>query len=169
MRTKLFIILLLIVSLTFSQKRSIDKGGGDWKQLNLAVSTLDWIEQNQPEKILNFLSSKTNIEGKLLKKNCKYVSQNFGYHEGKPPSYVNSKDTTLWYERTYLEKLKDGPKYLFQICIYLVIENNVTKIDKIEFRRNENIIPRNEEWSKVVNWDNNTPPPPPPPPGLPKK
>ncbi|SEM28520.1 hypothetical protein SAMN04487910_4624 [Aquimarina amphilecti] len=169
MKNKIIIAVILLSSTLYGQKRCLDNGGGDWKKLALAVTTLDWVEQNKPEKIVSNLLDNNNVDLTHLKSMCEEISKEFPYDDGQPGSYLKNDDTTLWYERTYYNEKGKQIKYLFQVYIELEIKNNKPKISKIIFKKNGEIKRRDDQVLKLIEVREkypNIPPPPPPPPGL---
>lgn len=170
MRLKIIILLALITNLSFAQYGMIDRGSGENLVLSTGRSNLAWIEMNKPERIKEYLSSQTEVDYAKLVESCRMSSEKFPF-DNSLPVFFDKDDGTNFYERTYFTKENGEIKYLLQIRIILLIENEVPKVLNIEFREGDKIEKLEEEFAymKRVGDKLLVPPPPPPPPGLPVK
>lgn len=137
--------------------------------MNTAVSALTWMETNKPDRIMEYLSKDSKVNPAFLERECDYISENFPFDNVIPGFVSNKGNDLLWYQRTYFRESEKGFEYLLQIQIELVIEDGISKIANIEFRRNDNIENIDGDGAKLDTKDTGLPPPPPAPAGLPVK
>lgn len=165
MRLFYFIILFTLYNTSFGQYTWIDKGAGEYEDLSIAVTVIDFITLNKPEKISQFFASTYNPSYDTIVNECEYISTNFKYRSGSI-CFCEREENEIWYERTYYNRSNETIGYLYQIFIKLIKTENGTKISSITFRNIDNVIPRDKEIFERHKSNMPFPPAPPAPQSL---
>ena len=148
----------------------IDRGAGEDLVLATGRSTLAWIEMNKPDRINEYLSYRAEVDYLKLEENCRITSEKFPF-DNSLPGFFEKDHNSNFYERTYFTKFNGEIKYLLQIHISIILDNDIPKILNIDFREGSDMEKLEEEFVYLerVRSEDFVPPPPPPPPGLPVK
>ncbi|WP_340111056.1 hypothetical protein [Maribellus mangrovi] len=167
----LFIALLLFGNLTVTAQEDLvenvyrfDTGKGNRLKLEFAIAIINLIEQNNPEEVQKYFTEDYKYNEADLKKNCKMISDFSPYQEFLyPASIVKESKNELWYERSYYKMVANKRKYYFQIHVELS-KDDEQKITSLKFRKDKDIVNREQEFK-----DDRKPGMPPPPPAIPGK
>ncbi|MCB9033132.1 MAG: hypothetical protein H6553_04790 [Chitinophagales bacterium] len=136
MKNIVLILLILIYGISISKTIVFDRCQGNKQDLFYAHFALEFITMNKPNSLKSLASKNFKIDSLSLANECLYTKTNFPYTPFSNPScFYLDNNSNQWYERTYFEINSEGiVKYLFQIQIYLIKENDLPKILDIQFR-----------------------------------
>lgn len=165
MKSLLTLFLISLAFTSFAQVHSIDKGNGDWNDLSVGVTAVEYIENNRLTELYSLFATEYKPDSTALVKQSENIAANFGLRANSlPPTFLSTDSSGLWYERTYYQRVNLEVVYVLQLFIQLEVRDEQVVVTQIEFREGESIERRDDELSLLGKVDENNPPPPPPPP-----
>ena len=156
---RITILIFLFTTITFSQNRRTDIGGGTFDKLKTPMLILGNIEKNRVVDIKKHLINPNEFDMLEWTKYCRKIAYEFPNNNNSLPSTNIKSDENLWYERIYYNKDNGEINYLLQVHFDLLEINDTIKIKNIQFREGQNIVKRDKEFKRLN--DNSIPPPPP--------
>lgn len=163
-------ILILLASLSgYSQKRVIDKGGGDYYSQGLAVEIIGLIEQNKVDVVLKKVGAEVISDTDNFKKEVAALVSYHVYDEyASPVSFNDNESDSTWYLRTYYNVKHDSVQYNYQIYVKLATpEQSDAYVTDLVIRSGNEVHEIQKEIDHMDKVNSNPGEIPPPPPGPP--